>query len=345
MAPSQWQGTRGEAIGTGGDVRIVILYDMGATDWTQEDVHAVLGCVDATSHALEQEGHEVERVAVGSDFTWLDRVRTADVVFNLCEGVGGQSHLESHVASTIELLGVPATGVSAWTMVMCYDKPMLNTILAANGLPIPAWRVPTDDTDLDDFPLPAIVKPASEDASIGVDQGAVVTDADELRERVAWAHKEFGDVIVQQYIAGREIAVAFVSDEVLPLSEIDFSTMPEDHWPIVTFEAKWSPNSPDYKGTVPVCPADIDDDLRDRIVTIASDAWKTVRGHGYGRVDFRIDDEGSPWLLEVNPNPDSSPDAGLANMAMAHGWTYDELVMRILAEAFVATQPAGAPSG
>ena len=152
-------------------------------------------------------------------------------------------------------------------------------------------------------------------------------------------------VIVQQYIAGREIAVAFVSDEVLPLSEIDFSTMPEDHWPIVTFEAKWSPNSPDYKGTVPVCPADIDNHLRDRIVTIASDAWKTVRGHSYGRVDFRIDDEGSPWLLEVNPNPDSSPDAGLANMAMAHGWTYDELVMRILAEAFVATQPAGAPSG
>jgi len=326
-------------------VRVVILYDSGAADWTQEDVRAVLGCVDATSHALEQAGHEVDRVAVGSDFTWLDRVRTADAVFNLCEGVGGESRLEPHVASTIELLGMPTTGVSAWTMVMCHHKSMLNAILAAKGLPIPEWRVPTDDADLEDFPLPAIVKPASEDASVGVDQDAVVTDTQELRKRVAWTRNEFGDVIVQQYIAGREIAVAFVGDEVLPLSEIDFSTMPADHWPIVTFEAKWSPDSPDYEGTVPVCPADIDDELRDRIVAIASDAWKTVQGHGYGRVDFRLDEEGAPWLLEVNPNPDSSPDAGLANMAMAHGWTYDELVLRIFAAAFVATQPAGAPLG
>ena len=192
---------------------------------------------------------------------------------------------------------------------------------------------------------PAIVKPVSEDASVGVDQDAVVTDTQELRERVAWARKEFGAVVVPQYIAGRESAVSFVGDEVLPLSEIDFSTMPGGHWPIVTFEAKWSPDSPDYKGTVPVCPADIDDELRDRIVAIASDAWNAVQGHGYGRVDFRLDDEGSPWLLEVNPNPDSSPDDGLAYMAMAHGWTYDELVMRIFAAAFGATQPAGAPLG
>jgi D-alanine-D-alanine ligase len=321
------------------------LYDSGAADWTQEDVHAVLGCVDATSQALEQAGHDVECVAVSSDFTWLDRVRAADAVCNLCEGVGGESHLEAHVASTIELLGVPTTGASASTMVMCYDQSMLNAILAAKGLPIPEWRVPADDTDLDDFPLPAIVKPASEDASVGVDQDAVVTDAAELRERVAWARKQFGDVVVQQYIAGREIAVAFVSDEVLPLSEIDFSMMPGDHWPIVTFEAKWSPDSPDYKGTIPVCPADIDDELENRIVAIASDAWNAVQGHGYGRVDFRLDNQGSPWLLEVNPNPDSSPDAGLANMARAHGWTYNQLVMRIFAAAFVATQPAGAPLG
>ena len=219
---------------------------------------------------------------------------------------------------------------------------MLNAILAANGLPIPEWRVPKDDSDVDGFPLPAIVKPAAEDASVGVDQSAVVTKAGELHERVAWARKEFGDVIVQQYIAGREVAVAFVGDEVLPLSEIDFSTMPGDHWPIVTFEAKWSPDSPDYKGTVPVCPADVDDELKDRIVAIASQAWKTVNGQGYGRVDFRLDAGGAPWLLEVNPNPDSSPDAGLANMARAHGWTYDELVMRIFDAAFVT---AGAPLG
>ncbi len=323
-------------------MRIAVVYDSGAEDWSTADVQSVLACVDATAAALERLGHTVERVAVRTDFAWVDDVRTADAVFNLCEGVAGASHMEYKVASTIELLGIPMTGVSAWTMMICHRKPVLNALLASHELPIPLSTHATDDMDFAGFPLPAIVKPAAEDASVGVDQQAVVTSVSDLRARVASTRKKFGEVVVQRYIAGREVAVAFVGDETLPISEIDFSAMPADHWPIVTFEAKWSPDSPDYVGTVPVCPADLDARLANEITEVATRAWNVVDGKGYGRVDLRLDEGGSPWLLEVNPNPDSSIDAGLANMAAAHGWSYDELVGRILDAAFVTAQPAGA---
>ncbi len=322
-----------------------MLYDGGADDWTPEDVHAVLGCVVATRRALEDAGHDVDQIAVDQGFTWLAQTRKADAVFNLCEGIGGISSLESKVASAVELLGIPMTGGSAWTMTICHRKPILNAVLAARGLPVPQWSIPSDDDELGDFPLPAIVKPAAEDASVGVDQDAVLMNHADLRDRVEWCRAKFGSVIVQRYIEGRELAVAFVGDDTLPLSEIDFSGMPQDHWPIVTFDAKWTPGSADFKGTVPKCPADVAQGVAESTIEVATLAWQVVEGRGYGRIDMRVDADGKPWIIEVNPNPDTSPDAGLENMARAHGWSYETLVERILEAAFVpalASSRAGA---
>lgn len=252
-------------------------------------------------------------------------------MFNLCEGVGGISHLEVNVAYLMELAGIPFTGCSAWTIATCHGKPLLNAFLASRGVPVPRWYVPEGTVTLpDDFPLPAIVKPAAEDASIGIEQGSVVTSAAALRDRVALVRERHGAAIVQQYIAGREVAVGFVGDETLPLSEIDFTDLPAGAWPIVSFAAKWHEASPEFAGTQPVCPAVIDADVADRIVRVATSAWLAVEGRGYGRVDVRLDPEGNPWVLEVNPNPDLSSDAGLTNMARARGWRHDALVLRIV---------------
>ena len=312
-------------------MRILIIYDSGAADWSAEDVRAVLDCVDATAGALERAGHRVSRVPITADLAWLDAIRGTDLVFNLCEGVSGVSRLEYNVAGAIDLLGIPYTGVSCWTMMICHRKPVLNALLAASDLPVPEWLVPDWGRPVPNtFPLPAIVKPAAEDASAGVDQGSVVTTAAQLEARVQWVTEEFGSAMVQQYIPGREVAVGFVGDVTLPLSEIDFGDLPDGAWPIVTFKAKWSPGSTDDRGTQPVCPAQMESRLRSVIVDIATAAWCLVDGSGYGRVDLRLDSDGHPWILEVNPNPDSSPDAGLANMARAAGWTYDELVLRIV---------------
>ncbi len=312
------------------ELKIAVIYDSGAESWTPEDIQAVLESVEGVCRVLTSAGHEVGRVPVHDDLAWFETVRAADLVFNLCEGVGGVSRLEYPVASAIELMGTPCTGTSSWTMTICHRKPVLNAVLQSRGLPVPGWTVPTERGDLPAALLPAIVKPAAEDASIGIEQASVVATLDALHRRVHEMGSRHGLLMVQQYVPGREFNVGFVGEHVLPISEIDFSEMPSGAWPIVSFAAKWHSDSPEYTGTQPVCPAPIDHALRSRLVDTAAAAWRAVEGRGYGRVDLRVDREGQPWVLEVNPNPDLSTDAGLANMALAYGWTYDDLVLHIV---------------
>jgi len=311
-------------------VRIAVIYDSGADHWAPEDIEGVLDSVEAVCDVLAADGHDVQRVPVALDLAWFAAVRRADLVFNLCEGVGGVSRLEYPVASAIELTGIPCTGTSAWTMTVCHRKPVLNAVLQSHGLPVPRWSIPALDGSGDDFLLPAIVKPAAEDASIGIEQASVVASAQALADRVRQLHRRHGQVMVQEYVPGREFNVGFVGGNVLPVSEIDFSEMPSGAWPIVSFAAKWHDDSPEYAGTKPVCPAQIDGALAARLVRTATEAWQAVEGHGYGRVDLRLDGEGQPWVLEVNPNPDLSQDAGLANMARAAGWSYADLVTHVV---------------
>src|SRR5437762_10069156 len=273
-------------------------------------------------------GHHVQKLPVRHDCRWLAACRRADLVFNLCEGVHGVAVWEDHVAAMLEFAGIPFTGCGSWTLATCRRKAVANTLLAQEGLPVPRWTL-ARGTSPDDFPLPAIVKPAAEDASAGLDRGSVVSDRKTLRSRVAVMTEQFEEVLVQEYVAGREFNVGFVGTRVLPISEIDFSRMPEGAWPILTYAGKWEAGSPDDLGSVPVCPANIPQKLADRLVRVAEAAWRVSQGKGYGRVDLRLDDQGRVWILDVNPNPDLNDDAGLSRMAKAAGWDYAELVRRI----------------
>src|SRR5213080_1258212 len=209
------------------------------------------------------------------------------------------------------------------------------------GLPIPRWTLAQGKID-DDFPLPAIVKPAAEDASAGLDRGSVVTDRKALRARVAAMTEQFDEVLVQEYVAGREFNVGLVGSRTLPISEIDFARMPEGAWPILTYAGKWDAGSADDLGSVPVCPAAIPQKLADKLVKLAEAAWRILQGKGYGRVDLRVDEQGRAWVLDVNPNPDLNDDAGLSRMAKAAGWDYAELVRRVAEVALREAQGAKA---
>jgi D-alanine-D-alanine ligase len=303
----------------------------------------VLDVVAEVRQALTRAGHTVTSVPVLPDLEWFDAIRKSDVVFNLCEGVAGASYMEYKVASAIELTGIPFTGGSAWMMTVCHRKPLLNAVLESAGLSVPRWHLPDHAPVPADFPLPAIVKPAEEDASVGIEQASIVTTLEELEARIAVMREGYGELMVQQYVRGREIAVAIVGEHTLPLSEIDFRQMPDGTWHIVSFDAKWTEASPEFAGTQPVCPANVEPELAQRIVQTAHAAWRAVDGSGYGRVDMRVDGDGVPWVLEVNPGPDISTDAGLANMARAYGWSYDELVSRVVdvALADAVTQEPG----
>jgi len=283
-------------------------------------------------------GHEVSRVGVRHDLRWLPKARGADLVFNLCEGINGVGRWEDLVAATIELAGIPCTGAKAWTITVCHNKALVNAMLQAAGLPIPRWIVPRGHKVPKDFPLPAIVKPCAEDASVGIEQSSVVTTRSALEARVARHSETFDEVLVQEFIEGREFAVGFVGDATLPISEIDFSGMPDGTWRILSFAAKWDKGCAEDLGSRPICPATVDRDLEKKIVSMAQSAWRAVGGGGYGRVDLRVDRASRPWILEVNPNPDISDDAGLSAMAHARGWSYPELITRIAESALSAAQ-------
>src|ERR1041385_2038414 len=316
LAPTDGTGADGRAPTRGGcfRVKIVILFDPGAEDWPPEAIRGVMKAVDEIGAIFASMGPEIRKVAVRHDMRWFQVARRADLVFNLCEGVHGKSEWEEHVVGTLEFAGIPITGASLWTLAACRRKPIANALLQQAGLPVPRWTVAQGKIE-DDSPLPAIVKPAAEDASAGLDRGSVVSDRKSLRARLAAMTEQFDEVLVQEYIGGREFNVGFVGNRVLPIAEIDFSRMPEGAWPILTYAGKWEVGSVDDLGSVPMCPAAIAQKLADRLVRIADLAWRTMQGKGYGRVDLRLDDAGRPWVLEVNPNPDLNDDAGLSRMA------------------------------
>jgi len=316
-------------------MKVVIIYDAGSEEWSAQDVAAVVANVHDVRDVLRDHGHDVELVPVKlGDFRWLTRCRKADLVFNLCEGINGHARYEDFVLGALELTGTPFTGPRAWPITVCHRKHVANTLLASEGVPVPAFLLARGNKIPANFPLPAIVKPAAEDASVGIDAGAVCATRRALRSRVSHMLEHFDEVIVQEYVAGREFNVGFVGPAMLPISEIDFSAMPDGSWPIVTYAAKWAPDHPEFAGTQPVCPARIPADLARRLGRVARQSWEMLAGaEGYGRVDMRVNADGQPYVIEVNPCPDLSRDAGLARMGRAHGWEYGDLIMQIVEEA------------
>jgi D-alanine-D-alanine ligase len=324
-------------------MKTAIIFDALSALGPEPDV-LILETVERVERALVGRGHTVTRIPVAGDATWVDRLRRGrfGLVFNLCEGIDGSAEMEPPAIGALELLNVPFTGSGSWTLALCLRKHVVNMLLDQAGLPVPRWTVVRRGDEVTSVGFPAICKPAAEDASIGIEQKSVVRSMRALTARVRAMHERWDEILVQRFIDGREVNVGILGDRVLPMSEIDFSALPKAMWRIVSYYGKWIPGSADDVGTQPMCPAPLDDELHDELEQLALQAWAVVGGRGYGRVDFRIDRDGKPWLLEVNPNADISPDAGLPRMAAAAGMGYDELIGDVAASAF--ERPVIAPA-
>jgi D-alanine-D-alanine ligase len=311
-------------------MKIAILFD-GASAYATKPDQLILSTVEAIEQSLVAEGNEVGYVPVFLDGKWLDKLRRGkfDLAFNMCEGIDGIATHESGVIGMLELLKIPFTGASSVTAMVCLKKPLINAVLEKDGLPIPRFASIRRGDPLVSVGFPAIVKPAAEDASLGVEQRSVVRNTRQLAERVEAMLELWDEVIVQRYVDGREVNVGVLGDAVLPIAEIDFGKMPRGRWRIVTYQSKWAPGSVDDIGGVPRCPAKLPARVADEVRRVALRAWKLAGGTGYGRVDMRIDADGEPWILEVNANPDIAPDAGLARMARVVGIEYPALIRNI----------------
>jgi D-alanine-D-alanine ligase len=272
----------------------------------------------------------------GKTDEWLAGLLEGDfrAAFNLCETLAGRADGEHLTAAAVELLELPMTGASAATLLYCLNKDRCSAVLRSHGIPVPEWElVRRGDPIPEDWTrFPAIVKPAADDASNGIHEKSVVHSREKLLAEVKRLHERW-DALLQEFIAGREINLAIVGRCVLPPAEIDFSTLPEGSPPIVSFEAKWITGSPEDVGTRPICPAPLSSEQTRDLQRLAVRAWGVMDGRGYARVDVRLSADGVPYVIDINPNPDLSYDAGLARQARVAGWSYDELIGRVVEEA------------
>lgn len=257
-----------------------------------------------------------------------------DMIFNFVESIEGNSNYESYVAGLFDLLGIPYTGNGSIALGNCLIKSRTKLILQSHGIRTPKHFVASANElpDKNNFSLkfPVILKLAREDASIGISEFSVVQNFDSMKERLDYLFTTFNqEVLIEEYIDGRELNVAILGDQILPISEILFDGLPDNLPKIITYEAKWSPESTYYKHTTPKCPALLDDALRQKIEKMARESFEALECRDYARVDIRLNQKNIPYVIEVNPNPDISPDTGFVRSAAAAGIGYEELLYTI----------------
>ncbi len=267
-------------------------------------------------------------------------------VFNLCEEINKRSELEMCVAGLLEMMNLPYTGSGPLALGLALDKHRVKQLLRAAGIPAPRGylHIPGGNPRCRGMKFPLFVKPAREDASLGINRDSVCLDEQALQRQVEYIHDVYRQpALVEEFLDGREFNVSVVgngSAEVLAVSEIDFTGMPEGEPRIVSYQAKWDDESVAYRHTVPVCPAKIPKRLENRLREIALRSYQCIGCRDYGRVDMRTDSRGNTHVLEVNPNPDISPHAGFARAASAAGQSYDAMILRIVGCALERTAQA-----
>ncbi len=312
------------------------------------DVSSVEISARAIAHALKQAGFAVELVGLAGRevFDVLAKLRDdkVDLVFNLCESMAGDPRNEPTFAGLLDLFEIPYTGADLPALAMCLHKRRSKDLMLGRGIPTPPHRylasiASLEDASLDSLDYPWFLKLGHEDASVGITEENLVRTPAALRARAKDMFDEFHQpVLAERYIEGREINVTLIGNgddlRVLPLHEIDFAKMPPDRPRIVSYAAKWEETHVDYAGTKPVLLRDATPALVAKCEAAARDAWDAHGLRDYARVDLRVDREGQPWVIDVNPNPDISPDAGVARSAAVAGMSYVEMVRELTAIAW-----------
>lgn len=339
------------------ELRILVLHnrdfdtDQGASAADPDFVSRadVVNAARDVARALVSRGHfvEVRGVDAGDIGELLRRLQAdpPDLVFNLCESLAGEARNEVVVPTLLDLLQIPYTGTGALGLGLALRKDQAKRVLQSVGVPTPAGIVlGADDRELEEelrqlgqlgLGYPLMVKPAWEDASVGIAAASVVADEAALRQQVARLRQLHPQpLLVEQYIAGRELYVSLLGNRpprVLPMHEIDFSLMPGGQPHIVCYEAKWNPAAPEYAGTRPRRAGAVPPALQERIEKAARAAFAALGLADYGRCDVRLSERGVPHVIDVNPNCDLSDGAGFSLAARFSGLDYDELVEYIAA--------------
>ncbi|NWF50292.1 MAG: ATP-grasp domain-containing protein [Ignavibacteriaceae bacterium] len=294
--------------------------------------------IETIKASLSNEFFEVKEITINRNIDEAIRKildYNPDAIFNLVESVEGISSYEYCMTGIYELLGINYTGNTPSTLGNCLNKERTKEILRSFDVTTPQSVTLKPFSKLSSksfsFNFPFILKLLKEDASIGISEFSVVNSFNELKKQFEFLSGTYKqDIIIEEYIDGRELNVAILGNEALPVSEIDFTGLPSELPKIVTYDGKWMENSVYYNHTKPSCPAKLDKATEKRVVSLALKAFNAMNCRDYARVDIRLSKKNVPFVIEVNPNPDISADSGFARAAAASGISHKELLIRIV---------------
>ncbi len=260
-------------------------------------------------------------------------------VFNLCdEGFNNDPQKELHIPALLDILGFSYTGASSQCLAFCYDKSLVRGIAKEMNIPVPEafFIEPNDSTFNLPFGFPVLVKPNLGDSSFGITRDSVAYNHEQLINAISMIREQLGyekPILVEELLTGKDLSVGVIGNSltsytVLPVTEEDYSEVPEELPKICGYEAKWRPDSPYYK--IKSVAADIPQEKEKFLTECCMKLFERLEVRDYGRFDWRMDDKGNPKLLEVNPNPGWCWDGHLAKMAKFAGMSYPEMLLAIL---------------
>src|SRR5207253_1799308 len=255
---------------------------------------------------------------------------------DMVEAYAGDEPREPHVAAFLELLELRYTGAGPQSLFLAQDKALAKKLFDFHQIRTPrfasSYRGKLDHVDDLEFPL--IVKPASEDGSVGIDAGAVVRTLKELMERVAMIQEKFDcPALIEEYIEGREIYVGVMGNDkpaALPVVELDLSRLPDEMPKIAGSEVKWDKGTGPYHVTRSMAAKDLEGERSRRLQETALQVYSALKLRDYGRVDMRLTQDGRIYVIEANPNPWLAPEAEFAVAARLAGRSYVELIGQIV---------------
>lgn len=333
--------------------RVLVLYNEPVLPESHPDYISEIEIMDnviAVQEVLREAGYEVDELPANPDpCSIIDGIRKfqPDVVFNLFEGFANNNASELYGAGLLEWMGVSYTGCPFHTLVLARSKHLAKRLFLADGLPTAPFMVIENQPPVScSLNFPVIVKPAQQDASVGVEQRSVCTDLASLQKQVKYVLDQFGPpVMVEEFIFGRELTFALVEMpqlQLLPATEAVFPDGGPGYWPILTYDAKWTRGSPEFETTDYHFKAELSSELMGQIEVLSRQAFRLLGCRDYARVDFRLrQGDNKPYILEVNPNPDFAPDRALSNNLWAAGFTHPQFTVQMVKNALARRNAAG----
>ncbi|MEY2413752.1 MAG: D-alanine-D-alanine ligase [Acidobacteriaceae bacterium] len=288
--------------------------------------------------ALEKIGHEpFYQVLDGSKQSLFSLSRCgSDLIFNLTESYAGDDTMDMNIAAYIDLIGMPYTGTGPRGLFLGQEKSVAKKLFQFHGINTPffatSYKGMLDHSH--DIKFPLIVKPTSEDGSIGIDGDSVVGSVKELMERIHYIHEEFDSpALIEEFIDGREIYAAVLGNsnpEVLPLIELDLSKLPKGTPRVAGQDVKFDRETEAYKLTKSGPIDDLDEDVIEKLTETARSAFMALRFRDYGRIDMRLNEKNEVYVIEANPNPWLASSQEYAMAAKRAGRNYTQLIEEIV---------------